>query len=122
MSRLAALSMVWLAALPPALAQDAPEPTQGFGRLFHSPEQRRLIDHPPPPAAPAEPPVEAGPVRLDGIIRRSDGRTVIWVDGRATRSTEARPAASGNAAILSLPNGEHRRLRVGESIVPGVRE
>ncbi|MCB1928254.1 MAG: hypothetical protein KDH17_09490 [Rhodocyclaceae bacterium] len=108
-----------LAALASASSVQAADQTAApYGRLFHSPDERLLIDHPPPPSAPEEPAAE-GPVRLDGIIRRSDGRTVIWVDGRPTTATEAQPTASGSAAVLSLPNGERRRLRVGESIVPG---
>ena len=109
---------LWLALA--ALASSAPAlPASGFGRLLHTPDERALIDHPPPPSTPAEP-VQEGPVRLDGIVRRSDGRTVIWVDGRPTAASEAQPTAGGSAAVLSLPNGERRRLRVGESIVPGV--
>ncbi|MCB1908381.1 MAG: hypothetical protein KDH15_13510 [Rhodocyclaceae bacterium] len=61
-------------------------------------------------------------MRLDGIVRRSDGRTVIWVDGRATAASEAQATSGGSAAIVSLPNGERRKLRVGESIVPEVRK
>lgn len=49
-----------------------------LGRLFLTPEQRRQIDSPGSGRGQAG---SSGASKLDGVMRRSDGRTVIWVDG-----------------------------------------
>ncbi len=111
------LAALALAALPAAAGDGRP----AYGRLFHTPEERARLDAPAPPPVASED-ADTGPVRLDGIVRRSDGRTTVWVDGRVTERGEARPGADARTAVLALPNGEQRRLLVGESIVPGNAE
>jgi hypothetical protein len=49
-----------------------------LGRLFLTPEQRREIDSAGGGRSVAG---SSGTSKLDGVMRRSDGRTVIWVDG-----------------------------------------
>ena len=67
-----------------ASSHAAPEP----GRLFYSPAQRaqleqlRLVPAGRHAAARAEP-AYVPPLRFDGVVVRSDGRTTRWVNGRA---------------------------------------
>ena len=65
-----------------------PASAQEIGRLFHSTEQRSALDalrktkpqaqKPPGPeqTAPAQ------PARVDGYVLRSDGKSMLWVNGQ----------------------------------------
>jgi len=82
--RLAALAC-WLA-LHAGQAANAAE----MGRLFHTPEQRKALDAaraassaPKPVIATPDP--RPQPVRLEGYVVRSDGRSSVWIDGRVVR-------------------------------------
>lgn len=93
-----------------------------FGRLFHSPEERRQLDQPAAPAATEPSPVTSDPRRLDGIVRRSDGRSTLWIDGHAAGDDTATASSDARAATIVLPDGERLRVLVGESYAPdGVR-
>ena len=95
-----------------AAAQQGPP----FGRLFHTPAERQRLDRDGTLTPAPEPEVvEQAPRRLDGVIRRSDGRSTVWVDGRIANRDEARAAGDARAAVIALPDGSRRRLRVGES-------
>jgi hypothetical protein len=68
--------------LAAAAQETAPQP---LGTLFFTPEERARLDRvrrgeptAPNAAAPA-----AGDPRLTGFVQRSDGRTTVWLDGRA---------------------------------------
>lgn len=57
------------------------------GRLFYTPAERAQLEQararlatPQAPAARTEPPA---PLRYDGVVIRSDGRSTYWIDGRA---------------------------------------
>src|SRR5689334_24935201 len=88
MSRLSALGLLALLAMP-ALGQQQEAP---LGRLFLTPEQRAALDNarrnkiraeavaaavvkkPKPPAARS--------VLINGVVKRSDGETIVWVNGK----------------------------------------
>ena len=94
--------------LSPALNAGA-EP---LGRLFHTPAARARLDQPPPrDTAPAPPP------RLDGIITRSDGQPVIFLDGQATPADARQIRMNEASALVTGPDGRHHRLHVGYSTV-----
>jgi hypothetical protein len=72
---LAALAVVLLAS--GAQAAD-------LGRLFYSPAEREQLDRlrrgePAPEAAAAAP---GAPHAVTGYVKRSDGRGIVWIDGR----------------------------------------
>jgi hypothetical protein len=94
-------------ALTPGLTAGA----ESLGRLFHSPVERARIDHPPPP--PAAP--TATPPRLDGIITRSGGRPVIFLDGQATPADTRQIRINDASARVTTPDGQRHHLRVGDS-------
>lgn len=106
----AALLAAGLLALP--AAADA----QALGRLFFTPEQRQALDERrrarvPDKAAPA--PLAVSPTtRLDGYVRRSDGRATVWVNGAS--QDDSRPLPDGRVAVPVGDGGTRVRLKPGE--------
>ena len=87
---------------------------QEFGRLFFTPEQRAALDarrKARVPDKPAAAIVAAPTTRLDGYVKRSSGRSTVWVNG------EALPDSAPEAPpIVNMPRGEERvAITVGES-------
>jgi hypothetical protein len=107
---------------------------QELGRLFFTPEQRSALDarrKARVPDKPAATPVTESPLtRVDGAVRRSGGRSTVWVNGEAipegAQSDAARvaPGASPPSRV-SVPVGESSQrydLRVGETLDRGSGE
>lgn len=132
------LYRVALCALLPLTAEAN---TEAFGRLFLTPAQRAALDEarrhkvtdtPKPlvkkpvmarPAKP-EPPRPSGNVVLNGIVRRSDGESTIWVNGVAmpsdaqTGKVQVAPV-SGQTGVVQVPNsqaGSRVELKVGQKL------
>lgn len=104
-----AAALAALAVTLPLLSGPAAR-AESLGRLFHTPAERARIDRPPQPdATPAPPP------RLDGIITRSNGRPVIFVDGQATPADTRQVRINDASARVTGPDGRHHLLRVGDS-------
>ena len=124
---------------PPAPAQpsvvQAPQAVPvatSLGRLFFSPEERATIDEMRRrPAAVAAPQPKALPpapeyVTLNGIVRRSDGSSSVWLndrmlEGRRTADglevTESRRAPGpGNVTVKVQQAGRSVDLRVGQQL------
>ncbi len=100
-----------------------PSFAQELGRLFFTPEQRSALDArrrarmPDRPAAV----VKASPTtRLDGYVKRSGGRSTVWVNGEA--ADDARPPAGGSDSRVGVTVGESRtrvELKPGETLDRG---
>lgn len=102
---------------------------QELGRLFFTPEQRTQLDArrkarvPDKPAAAAV----ASPVtRVDGYVKRSGGRSTVFINGDAV--SESAPEApridtaqtpSGSVSITVGEGGSRARLRPGETLDRG---
>jgi len=59
---------------------------QPLGRLFFTPEQRQALDARRRARVPDKPAAVAAPsptLRLDGYVKRSDGRSTVWVNGES---------------------------------------
>ena len=125
MKRLAPLAL--LLALLPA----GPAAAQALGRLFFTPEQRAALDArraarlPDKPAAVAESPT----TRVDGYVKRSSGKSTVWVDGEAMPEglqIEGLRVQRGNDPTrVTVTVGEDGRrivLRVGETLDRGTGE
>lgn len=111
------LAVVAAAALPHAAAQYR-EPA--LGRLFTTPEERMSRERnrdttpavstetsAPPltdPATLAPPIAPPAPVRLTGVVRRSDGRATIWIDDEPHQTT-LRRYRPGNPVSIDTPAG-----------------
>lgn len=119
MRRLARLALL-LALLPAGAA-----PAQELGRLFFTPEQRAALDArraarlPDKPAAVAESPT----TRVDGYVKRSSGKSTVWVDGEAMPDglqIEGLRVQRGNDPTrVTVTVGEDGRrivLRIGETL------
>ena len=107
---------------------------QPLGRLFFTPAERTKLDARRQEAIlnanrPAPTPVAESPklpqsqiLTLNGVVRRSDGESTVWINGKAldrrSDPSGAAPAASGGeAAGVSLPgSGRRVRLKVGQSV------
>ena len=126
---LAALALLALTLLGATIAG-----AQELGRLFFTPEQRAALDArrkarvPDKPAAvqQAEQPI----TRVNGAVRRSGGRSTVWVNGETIQegaqpdSAQVAPREPG-AGRVTLPAGEGAQrynLRVGESLDRGSGE
>ncbi|QBE66676.1 hypothetical protein [Pseudoduganella lutea] len=111
------LGVLAAATVPHAVAQYM-EPA--LGRLFTTPEERMSRERnrevapaapmqatTPPPTAPAvqAPPVAPpAPVRLTGVVRRSDGRATVWIDD-TPRETTLRHYRPGSPLPIDTPAG-----------------
>ncbi len=97
----------------------SPAGAADFGRVFFSPAQRAamtaLRDRPPPETAPGPVAAAAAPQRLDGILRRPDGRSIVWLDGQPQVSPAGYRLPAGRALILIPDDAPATRLRVGDS-------
>ena len=119
MMRLATLALLL------ALLSAGPAAAQQLGRLFFTPEQRAALDArraarlPDKPAAVAESPT----TRVDGYVKRSSGKSTVWVDGEAMPDglqLEGLRLQRGNDPTrVTVTIGEDGRrivVRVGETL------
>lgn len=83
-----------------------------LGRLFFTPEERAALDAGRPLHDEPETQTEITPRRLDGIVRRSDGRGTVWIDGEAER----RRLSDAQRAPVQDAEGRWQSLRVGEAV------
>ena len=113
--------LVLLLALLPA----GPASAQQLGRLFFTPEQRSALDArraarlPDKPAAVAESPT----TRVDGYVKRSSGKSTVWVDGEALPEglqLEGLRVQRGNdptrVTVTVGEDGRRIEMRVGETL------
>ena len=92
-------------------------PAEPLGRLFHTPEQRALLDtarKTMPMNAVGEPEAPSTPdFTLKGIVTRSDGQRSIWLNDRLEHGA----GRASDQVPVQLPSGEIK-LKVGQSIDP----
>jgi len=125
MKRLAPLALLL------ALLSAGPAAAQQLGRLFFTPEQRAALDArraarlPDKPAAVAESPT----TRVDGYVKRSSGKSTVWVDGKAMpeglQIKGLRVQRGSDPTRVTVTVGEDGRrivLRVGETLDRGTGE
>jgi hypothetical protein len=117
--RFACALLLAAAAAGPAAAQ------QPLGRLFFTPEQREALDARRKARVPDKPAAIAAPsptVRLDGFVKRSDGRSTVWVNGEShgESSGEARIRSGEPRVSVSVGEGGSRvELKPGEVLDRG---
>ena len=115
---------------PGAAATDSP----GLGRFFFTPAQRAALDEARrrPSAAVAataeKPPLPPAPeyVTLNGVVRRSDGTTTVWLNNKPVRGRESeeglqiapatRSALPGNVTVRVPQTGRVVNLKVGQQV------
>jgi hypothetical protein len=132
MRRTLLLAVLIAVAAQPQAAQ-TPAPPQQIGRLFFTPAERAQLDlariqkKAASATAAAEPPApEPAPqvVTYGGIVRRSDGKSTLWINNRAVDEKEALAGLSlkgrvrpDGAVSLQVPEkGGTIDLKVGQSV------
>ena len=122
--KLAPFALVLLLLAPPAVAAEP------VGRLFYTPDQRATLDtarskrarnvgatekEEPPPRPPSPEVVTYG-----GMVRRSDGKTTVWLNNHAVGEKEAasrlvgKVRPDGSVTLQSPQTGKNVELRVGQ--------
>lgn len=110
-----------------ALLAALPGEAQELGRLFFTPDQRAALDARRKARVPDKPAavVVASPTtRVDGYVKRSGGRSTVWVNGESLPEGPAE-ARIGEGERVSIPVGEGGRratLRPGEALDRGTGE
>jgi hypothetical protein len=108
------MKRAWLLAV--GLLIFLPVKAQDLGRLFFTPEQRAALDARRKARVPDKPsamPLIISPTtRLDGFVRRSDGRSTVWVNGASVDDTA--PQADGRVAVGAGERRARVRLKPGE--------
>lgn len=106
---------------------------QPIGRLFFTPLERAQLDvartqkQPPPQLAsvePVPPPPSAQTVTYGGIVRRSDGKSMLWINNRLVDEKEALAGLNirgrvrpDGAVTLQVPQtGATIDVKVGQSV------
>lgn len=100
--------------LPLLATLAAAVPAGELGRLFYSPQQRRLIDANRPlgdVSSGQETVAAQDGVALRGVLRRRDGKTTLWLN-----DTMQAAGAAPNAAqtLVTLPDGSRVPMKVGD--------
>lgn len=96
--------MNYLPLLMLGLLISAPCQAQTPGRLFFSPDERRLLEQ-----EKAHGETTTSPGRLDGVIRSEHGRRVYWVDGQASDATPLAQIVGDSLLQPLLPPGSLQR-------------
>ncbi|MCE3606192.1 hypothetical protein LXA47_21660 [Massilia sp. P8910] len=113
-----ATACLLLAAAVGAQAQTAP-----MGRLFTTPAERHQLDiqrglvaAPPAPVVEAAP--AAQPMTVNGFVRRSSGKSTVWVNNEAREGARNRFSGPAQAprVTLTLPSGQKVVLKPGQSV------
>ena len=99
-------SCLWILALCLGSVGTAMAAPADPGRLFFTPAQRAQLEAtrtrnaaPPGPGQQAASDSAPAPLRYDGVVIRSDGKTTRWVDGKAQR---------GGSGVSGLKPGQIR--------------
>lgn len=99
------------AAVPAQQADD------GLGRLFMTPQKRAILDDMRQRNARINVEQQStDTVRLDGIVRRSDGRNVVWINGQSHYDHAPVASLGESSARVFAGNGRSIDLRVGETV------
>jgi hypothetical protein len=109
-----------VALAPPCMAEE-------LGRLFFTPEQRSALDarrKARVPDRPATAVVASPTMRLDGYVKRSGGKSTVWVNREALDEggTDLPRLPRGSDDHVSVPVGEtHSRVQMkpGETLDRG---
>lgn len=113
-----------LAALsPPSLQAARPTHEEPLGRLFFTPERRQALDRQRLSNIQETQSLEGETLSLDGVVQRSDGKSTIWINGRAQDAHDAGAGVSArltprDPGVAQIVPGEEAptRLKVGEEI------
>lgn len=97
-----------------------------LGRLFFSPDERAMLDRQRNKTSADSPPnqvTQTDQITLNGIVRRSSGKTTAWINQLPQNENETpqgvvvlqRGQASKPSAVLLLPSGKRIKLKAGQT-------
>lgn len=69
-------------------------PAETLGRLFFTPDQRRLLEN-----------ARQAPERNDGFLKSPRGQEIQWIDGKAQDATRSAIPIGDSRQTPLLPNG-----------------
>jgi hypothetical protein len=112
----------------PAFAQDAP-----LGRLFLTPEQRAALDNArrnkirseavAAAVVKKDKPPAARTVLINGVVKRSDGETIVWVNGKPVEGEtpdgmqfKVGPQSQGSVTVREPDRGRRVEIKVGQQV------
>lgn len=124
MNRPSVAFMVILATLLASQAQ-AQVASPALGRLFLSPETRAQLERQRQFNIQESRSLEAGTIRLDGVVVRSSGKSTVWVNNQDTRETGVVTSTSHRnpgQASLATGNEAPADLKVGVTLDRATRE
>lgn len=95
-----------------------------IGRLFTTPAERQQLDiqrglvAPPPPPPVVEAPPAPQPVTVNGFVRRSSGKSTVWVNSEAQDGSRNRFSGPAQAprVTVTLPSGQRVKVKPGQSV------
>jgi hypothetical protein len=96
-----------------------------LGRLFLSPETRAQLERQRQLNIQESRSLEAGTIRLDGVVVRSSGKSTVWVNNQDTRETGVVTSTSQKnpgQASLATGNEAPADLKVGVTLDRATRE
>ncbi|MDP1526634.1 MAG: hypothetical protein Q8M20_12550 [Rhodocyclaceae bacterium] len=118
----ALLTILAALCVAPAQAQSTMAPV---GRLFFAPEMRVQLERQRQLNLQESRSLEAGTIRLDGIVVRSSGKSTVWVNNQDTRATGVVTSTSrkhpGQATLIT-GNEAPADLKVGVTLDRATRE
>jgi hypothetical protein len=124
--------MPYLIALLIAL-NSLPAQAGNLGRLFFTPQERAALDRArhqtgTPSERAGEEPLPVDSITLNGHIRRSGGKSTVWLNGKpvqvngAPQNVGISDKAAGEIAITPPESGRTYPLKVGQTLTPGSGE
>ena len=101
-----------------ALTASAWAQSEPLGRLFFTPEKRAALDRQRQlNLTQVREAADDNPVlTVNGLVRRSGGRSTTWVNGAAVDETNAIPGTTVSTGQGATVNVGERKLKVGESL------
>lgn len=93
-----------------------------LGRLFLTPEKRAVLERGRALKLQQTQPLEATHLSLEGIVRRSGGRSTVWINGRPRNvadrrdDLEVRLDSDPSSVQIHVADETPTRLRVGETM------
>lgn len=110
------LGLLAATSLPGANANAEPTPSQGLGRLFITPQKRAVLEQLRLRNALITPDQRVDSFLLNGIVRRSQGPSTVWVNGISFHQRYPVAALGTRSARIFAGDGRTIELNVGEEI------
>jgi hypothetical protein len=114
LQRLAISAILSLSLCASSLALAAPD--DDLGRLFRTPQRRAQLDEMRQRKIPIVTEQHSESLSLQGIVRRSSGRSTVWLNGQAHQDSKALAPSNSAEAKIPLGNGKSKVLKVGERL------